>query len=397
MHRCQTLTGIVLILAALTVQALAQPGAKQPANPPRTGVLPLDEKSGGKPATTPMPAAQAVAELQGRSLSEWIQDLKHTDPSVREHAISALPLFGESIGIPEVVNLLIDRCSDRDASPRIRAMMVLNTMPIPPAEVSRVVKALTEKLKDQQSQMRYYAALGLIRFGEDGRMAISELARLADDPTSFEIRCAALKALIATGHNPKGPPDPRAVAAMVKASNDVALKVKLEAAMGLGMLGKTGDARLAPLVDKALINLSRDRDKRVVIWANVAAMALDKVDPAKVQGIAALLHTHDVPVRLTAANALAMVGPPAKPVLSKVLDALNDKDPTVVAAALTAIVSIGEKGPDVLGALKALHEKKEAPEMLRLLAQNVTETLTRRAPEKSKTPDTKPTTPTKKP
>ncbi len=201
------------------------------------------------------------------------------------------------------------------------------------------------------------------------------MAHLAEEQVSFEIRWAALSALLAIGKSAQGPPDPRAVAAMVKASNDIARKVRLEAARGLGMLGKTDDPRLVPLVNRALVNLSRDKDKRVVIWANVSSMTLDKVEPSKVQGIAALLHTHDVPVRLTAANALAALGSHSQPVLPRLLDALNDKDPTVVAAVLTALVAIGDRGPQVLQALKDLQERKEAPEMLRMQAQRAIESL----------------------
>ncbi len=279
---------------------------------------------------------------------------------------------------PESVDRLLKHCGDKDPGVRIRAVMVLKDMTIQPADVSRVVQTLTTKL-EQQSQVRYYAALGLARFGKDGKRAIGNLIRLAEDPVTFEVRWAALSALAAIGKSAQGP-DPRAVAAMIKASHDVAIKVRLEAAKGLGMLGKTNNPQLAPLVEKTLVNLSRDRDQRVVIWANVSAMTLDKVEDARVRAIADQLRAPEITVRITPARGLAAVGPQARPVLPRLLNALNDKDPTVAAATLTAIVSIGDKGPDVLKALNDLHDKKEVPEMVRLTAQRAIDSLTQPRP-----------------
>lgn len=376
----------LLLFATLAVQAQAPPATK-PADPARPPMLRTEEKQPISPQ--PIPASMALSELQGRSLQSWLQDLKHSDPSVREQAISVLPLFGEAIDTHDVLTQLLDRCNyDRDASPRIRALMVVNSLPeIKPTDVPRVVQMLTKGLSDQQSQIRYYSAIGLARYGHEARGAIGALAGIAEDgpqsPT-FDLRRAALATLAIVARDPGKSPDKRAVIAMTKGSIDSAVAVRLEAAKGLGMLGRVTDpmvlSTVQPLVEKALQNFSRDKDQRVVIWGTISAMALDKVDPAKIQSIAGFLRSPDVSIRQHAALALAAIGPHNKPVLDKVIAALQDKDSGVAVNALGALLASEEKGPEVLMALKDLHDKKETPEGLKYLAQAATEAITRRRP-----------------
>jgi len=323
------------------------------------------------PGQAAQPAAQVVGELEGKTLAQWTQDLKHADPSVREHALVALAYFGPPAGAPEIISLVIDRTKDIDASPKVRAVIILSMyLEIRPTDVSRVVNALTARLDDQQSQVRYYAAVGLHRFGEESRSAIAALAKYSDDQTTFEIRKMCLSALALAGQNGKAAPDVRAVSAMVKAAKDHNGEVRLEVAMGLGMLGKTGDRNLAPLVDQVLRNLGRDSDKRVAVWAHVSQMALDnKVNDVAVLDIAHQLRAHDMMVRLHASRALGAMGPKAKVALDSLLNALDDREPTVVQSVIYTLVQMEDRSPKVLTALADLGQRKEAPEAVRQAAQ----------------------------
>src|SRR5262245_10969041 len=73
----------------------------------------------------PKPTAPP-SEVEGKTLNEWKAELKHPDPGNREYAIRAITLFGPAS--PEVVTLLLDRCLDRDMSPRVRAVQALGIL-----------------------------------------------------------------------------------------------------------------------------------------------------------------------------------------------------------------------------------------------------------------------------
>lgn len=373
-------SGMLFLFATWALQA--QPGAKQPpANPPGAAIR-TDPKQPINPQ--PIPASMALTELQGRSMSSWLGDLKHRDPSVREQAISVLPLFGEAIGTHEILSLLLDRCYDKDASPRIRAVMLINSMEIKPTDVHRVVKMLIDKLRDDpQSQIKYYAALGLPRFGHDAHEAVPALIDMAGTQVTFDLRRAALAALTVIARDPAKGPDPRAVSCMVQMIvklHEPAVAVRLEVAKGLGILGKVNDPKIDQPAQNVINLLMRDEDRRVVIWATVSSMVLDKVDPAKIQTVASYLRSTDVSVRQHAALALAAMGPSNKPVLDKLFAALHDKDSGVAFNALAAVLASDEKGQDVINALKDLKEGKDTPEGLKMLAQAASESLTRKRP-----------------
>jgi len=327
-----------------------------------------------KPTMLAFPAAQAPpaapTELEGRSMAGWLNDLKNPDASVRERAISALPSFGEAVAGTLVIGNLIGCTADADASPKMRALQVLNAMPIKPAESQRVVQCLAGLLvKKESALVRYEAAMGLIRFGEDAHSAVPALASFASDAMSWEIRRACLAALMSAGRNGGKAPNHQAITAMIHGSKDVTAEVRLAAAMGLGALGRTTDPALKPLVEAALNKLVKDHDERVVIWAKVAQMALAGHDDRYGASIAALVRSPEVPVRMHAVKAIGAMGPKGKFAQDKILDAVNDKEPSVQLAAFATLVAMEDRGPNVLNALREQAERKDAPEYMRQAAQ----------------------------
>jgi len=315
---------------------------------------------------------QGVTELEGQSLSWWIKELESRDASMRERAISALPYFGSAVGGARIVDLLLKRASMRDeedASPRVRALQVLNAMEIQTEHASKLVAGMTAALHDQQAQVRYTAALGLIRYGSEARSAIPALVQASEDRVSWEIRRAALGALMAAGRTAKGTPDPKAIEAMVKASKDPTAEVKLAAAIGLGALGRTTNLDLATQVEVTLKNLSHDKDTRVAIWGRAAQLVLGEPTDDDILGLAAHLRSSVVPVRGHALQALASLGPKAKAAQARILEALNDKEPMVQFAAMNALVALDDKAPAVFKALKEVNERKDVLEGIRQAAQ----------------------------
>ena len=60
----------------------------------------------------------SVEKIGGKKLSQWIADLRNSDPSVREEAIRSIALFGPAAA--SAVPALVDRLHDSDTSPRAR-------------------------------------------------------------------------------------------------------------------------------------------------------------------------------------------------------------------------------------------------------------------------------------
>src|SRR5262245_26724752 len=87
-----------------------------------------------QPAGTP-PAPPPVTEIDGRTISLWLADLKSPDASVRERAIMVLPQLSTAHNNSEVVKALIDRFNDPDAGPRTKAIMALGMLEIRPDDV----------------------------------------------------------------------------------------------------------------------------------------------------------------------------------------------------------------------------------------------------------------------
>lgn len=319
----------------------------------------------GQDKNSPIRRIIQVNDVEGKSLSEWITAVRNPDASLRERAISALPIFGKTAGNTEVINLLLERFEDRDASPRLRAVMVMNLLEIPREDRSRVVKGLIGRLGDQQGLIRFHAALGLQRFGEDARPAVPQLCTLAEDGISWEIRKAALSTLIVAAHNPKGAPEKGSVQAMYRRSSDVASEVRMEVAKGLGALGRTTIPEVDRGVDGVLKTMLKDKDPRIVIWANLSTMALSQGNDATISLIAGYLKHKDPAVRRQACLALSAMGPSSRKSRDKVLDAMHDRDPGVALAAMTALVNQGDASPDILTAIKEMQDDKEAALVVR--------------------------------
>ncbi len=271
MYRCGIWTGVVLLLATLPAQAQKQPGNKQPPEPPRPPALQPNEKPEDNTGGATIPASMSISEYQGKSLTQVLHELKtNKDPSVQEELLNILPAFGEALENPEVLNTIIWCCAYTtpigyhypDAAPRIRAIQILNVLPIKKADRARVVQALSARLTDSQSQARYYAALALIRYGEEAKPAIDHLVTESRNIATFSVRQACLTALMSAGHNAKAPPDPRAVDAMITASRDYAVAVRLEAVKGMGILGRPGTPQQLDAVLKALVAQRRQGPSR---------------------------------------------------------------------------------------------------------------------------------------
>jgi HEAT repeat protein len=350
MH-CSATTGGVLALLALAgpvaaqVRPPARPGAATPAVPATR-----DLETGSHP----------VAEVAGKNLTQWKRELKNPDASMRARAIQAVALFGPAAS--EAVPLLLDRCLDRDASPRVKAVIILRAVPVNKADVPKVVEILARRIspyQEAQAIVRYEAVRTLARFADHARAAIPALVEGAEDKSCCEVRQACLAVLRQAGFDAKAGPDPRATRAMLRGLRDATAQVRHEATIGLGAMGRPADPVLRATVIKALQGELDSRDKVQAIWSYVSLMSLDKVTDAGLGAITRYVKHPDPDIRLQALEALGTIGPEAKPCVPTVLAALEDRDPATTSAACAALGHIGDSGQRVVTALLGLAARKD--------------------------------------
>jgi HEAT repeat protein len=341
----------------------------------------------------PPPAAEKFVpptDVEGKTLSQWVDMLSHADPSEREHAIRAITAFGTPSS--EVVRALINRCVDKDASPRVRAVMALTILDIHKEDVHKVVDALGKRLSREtegQVVIRFQAAVALVRFGKDSQYALNALVKGVEDTGTWEIRHLCLVALTQAGGTDAGP-DPRAVRALLSGLNDSAMLCRLQAVLGLGTLGlpkgPPQNQLRQTVLSKLQYHAQYDRDRRVAIWALVSLMALeDKVTVAAVDPIVKALKHKDMRVRLHAAQAVGSLGPKlmalrsearpnvqavqAKHAVQGLIEMIGHKDPAEPLMAAWALGKLGDPGLDAVSTLNALAENKDADKALKEIAK----------------------------
>ncbi len=147
-------------------------------------------------------------EFNGKTLDQWITDLKNADPSIKLKAIATIKAFGEPAR--KATPLLLRALGDRDASTRVNALITLGTIGFNEKDLADGIVRMLPLLNDSQGIVRYQAASTLGKFGPYANAAVPRLVHLSRDPMTFEIREAACMALASTGYREKEGLDPRA-------------------------------------------------------------------------------------------------------------------------------------------------------------------------------------------
>jgi HEAT repeat protein len=296
---------------------------------------------------------KSSAMVGGKTLLDWMNDLKAKDPSIRLRAIAALKVYGPAAR--EATPDLIRALNDKDISLKVNAAISLGFIGFDQKDLSNGVNALIGLLREPHSQaiVKFQAAKALAALGSDGHAAIPALLNTLVDKSSFEIRMAAAQALGRVGWTTEGGADRRAITALNEALFDSCMEVRLEALYALIQLGKPHPAEFRKEEQNLQQLISPRQPKKVVIWARVALMRIDKVDEKNLAAIAAFLRSPDMETRVHAARALATVGSEAKSTIPKLIDALDDKEPEVVVWCCAALGRM----EDSLAAIKTALEK----------------------------------------
>jgi hypothetical protein len=326
--------------------------------------LRADDKPPAKLDPKEMPVPTSPSLIEGKDLDMWMDDLRDPDPSVREKAIRAIVLFGHDA--TRAVPAIVDRCMmDPDASPRVRAVIALTVLEIAEKDRSKAIEALNKRLMedDPQGIIRFHACLALTRFGDEAKTAIPGLVKAVSERSSFDTRRVAIVALRKIARDHKNGPDARATNALLgRLAPDVepAMEVKIEAMIGLGVMGRPADKALFTKVETTLEAYKNSSNELLSIWAWYGLIAHEKVTDEKgLEGICKHAESRKVITKVHTATALGTVGPKAKSRVGCLIKMLDDKDGEVFIAACTALASIGEPGEKARKALTDLAEAKD--------------------------------------
>jgi hypothetical protein len=309
--------------------------------------------------------AEEPKELGGKSLDEWIKEIKNPDPSVQETAMRIVPFFGAKARA--AAPALVERLKgSRDIACRAHAILALGAIAdhLDDTDGGKAVEAITSALvNDTQTIIRYHAANALGAYNARATSAIPALVNRIHDPNSWELRQAAVASLstIAGGGSKMGP-DSRAVVAIANrllANEEKSGAVRMMEVMTLGAFGRPANPREFALAVQALEHSRTvDPDKSVQIWADVALMAVDKVTDKGLDDVAKhITKGKDVAAKLTAARALQAMGKEAKSKISDIAKMLDDDDPIVMAGALEVLAGFGPTAHEAVPAIRRFADK----------------------------------------
>ncbi|HMF13329.1 MAG TPA: HEAT repeat domain-containing protein [Gemmataceae bacterium] len=306
--------------------------------------------------------------LGGKSVTQWIEEIKSRDPSRRENAIrTVVMLKGSEAAVPALLGCIDP--ADPDVSPRAHAIMALGAIPFSQKDdVSKIVTAVTKRLYDNQSAVKFQAALVLGRFGGKARPAKDDLIRASADMSSWEIRKAAVFSLTQAVADVAEPVYSRAIDALVarmSPANEPSLAVRLEAVMSIARIGKVSTLDHKKLA-YGLATAEKDHDSRVAIWARVGLAVHDnQLTKEDISVLVKFLQSTDLPARTHAARAVGTIAALGNPVNEKGINLLLPAVPHLINMLrkdaeeldhVAAIWALGRIGPDAKAALPRLNE-----------------------------------------
>jgi HEAT repeat protein len=348
--------------------------------------------------TAPLASAQQVDSsllkkpsevADGKTMDQWMNDLKDKDPSVRETAIHMLKVYGKDARV--ATRDIIRAMQDTDDSLRVNAAITLGFIGLDPQDTPTLqagVNMLIRLMDDRQGIVRFQAAMALSRLGPDASAAIPRLVSLIKDSSSWEIRRAAANALGSLGMIPGKGIETRAFSALLYGVNDLgapsgrhSIEVRVESLVGLITLGTPGDLRFKREEINTITPLTGPKQpKRVSIWARVVLMRIDdQISEQHLGFIGKCLSDSDFPTRSAAARALATIGKGAKSQVRPLIDALDGKkeEPEVLVFSCNALGSMGGAAQEAAPALKLL--KNHTNEAVRKAATDALEKLDTKA------------------
>jgi HEAT repeat protein len=349
------------------------------------------------------PAADTqIQVLGGKTLEQWIKEIKSPDRSRGENAIRTIQGFGPDRAYEAVPALIAELKKQThgkirlDVSISVNAVMALGTIlgnaeKPDPETVKEAVEVIMRMLADSQLIVNYRAAEALGKIGPRSKPAIPKLLILLHDKYTWETRQAAATALgfIAMDREGKKGPPAEVVKGLYGALSDPSSRVRLAAIQSMTYVGtpanvseKERDTFVGYLKPKAE---NAKEDPTVRIWARMAIMSIShEITSEHMKAITDMLKNPELTARIEAARTLTICGESVfsdqdhklkgnpqnvlKGTIPALMGALNDKEPIVVFNCMMALTKMGKEGSRAIPMLQRIANDKERPDDLRQLA-----------------------------
>ena len=342
-----------------------------------TDITGKEEKVPERPATPASSLTQEKRldpkEVGGKTLAQWIAEIRNNpDPSMQETAMGVVPYFGTKAGsrprarcpaaqhgVPR--HRLPGPCHPGPGRHRRKRQRRGRGQGGAPPSCTR------STTRDSRSALPCHRGPGGVRI--PGESSDPEPGHRTQDPNSWELRQAAIASLrtIASGDS-TAPPDGRAVVAIANRllgeTWDKTAQVRVAAVMSLGAMGRPVQFDHFLLSKQALTKATKDPDKSVQIWAQVALMAVDRITKEGLAAVAWHLGAKekDGMAKVTAMRALEAMGKEARPRIGDIIDLVDDSDPLIAATAIDVLGQLGSVARDAVPALRKVMEKKDQSE-----------------------------------
>lgn len=364
-----------LTATATPAQPSPLPPVLPPAAPPAATPPAMPANPDGLPTTPGVPFDPAKvkwpAEVNGKTISAVVIDLRNADPTVQEAALRMVPLFGPEAARKSAMHHVIAMTDDADPGVRTNAVILIGTVGFDNTKdfteaVAKLCGVLTKSVKG--SVLRLHATRSLANLGPDAHAAIPALCAVSDD-ASWEVRAAVADALGRLGAAAyeqttvvEGPTTMK-VPTLKREANRAAMQklgfvllkdpsavVRMETCQALVTLGPphTADpakyqAASQPFIDAIAARLRLEKEPVVKVWLNLLHMMYDeRVFDSTLKLLVADVNSPDTAIRLQAMSALNVLGPKSLPALDAVARALRTGDTPVQVVAIQTMVSMGE-------------------------------------------------------
>jgi HEAT repeat protein len=323
-----------------------------------------------------------IAQIGGKTLEEWIEEINHRDPGRRAAAISTVLLFGPDrayAALPAILTQLNKHtfATPLDVSVRVNAAtaigLILGSAKEPEIKHQReAVKLLKRLTKDSQAIVKFRAVQALGRVGEEAKDAIIDIVPLLNDTFACEVRQAAAITLGQIAQDKVKGPDVKVLEHLwSKCLRDPAAQVRLAAIQSLTWLGAPADAKAKDQLVRALQPVAfKDTEPTVQLWAHMAIMSITHtVSTDNVQPVIKFMEHAEVPVRVQAAQAIGTIGPKAKSGIPSLIRGLTDKDPTVIMVCVWALGRMEDNATMAVAPLEKIVKAADMPEPIQEAAK----------------------------
>jgi hypothetical protein len=317
--------------------------------------------------------------FEGRTLAEWLKDMKHSDASRRSAAILAVLGFEQeklsTIEKQSITKALLDRLADRDASPRAKALLVLRFVEVNAADIETVVKALGARIDplnpngEAQATIRYEAGRTLTRFVLDAHHVIPQLIKGSQDRASWEIRHQCVSILWRATRGQKGN-DSRGIQGMLDLlQNETTFSVRAELLHGLAALGPPTSnpallSRELSLLRSCAQTPRNPDNKPLVLWALVGLVAVGDGTADARASLSRLSRYVTNPketlhMRSQAAQAIGSLGDKGKSEVPVLLGIIDDHESLLSQSACIGLSGLGDTSDRVIDALIKTMQHKD--------------------------------------